>query len=125
MPQLDKLAYSTQIFWLLITFTSFYFVLLKNILPAILLNIKTRENLANNIVEENSSSSYEIKKANDTFTKINSDISERLDELTNKMSKELNKFYTYVPAFVSTTSDGTILQRLAVSRRINNRLITK
>jgi len=42
MPQFDKITFFNQIFWLLLIFSSFYFVLLKNFLPKISSVLKAR-----------------------------------------------------------------------------------
>lgn len=89
MPQLDKLTYFTQIFWLLITFTTFYFVILKNILPNILLNIKTRENLTNNMLSSNEAASGEINKANNNFVNINATITDKMQKVLTTMANKI------------------------------------
>lgn len=43
MPQFDKVTFFNQIFWVLLVFFSFYFVLLKQILPSLLMSVKTRK----------------------------------------------------------------------------------
>lgn len=48
MPQLDKITYSSQIFWCLITFSTIYVVLLRNVLPNIAKILKIRKKLINN-----------------------------------------------------------------------------
>jgi F0F1-type ATP synthase membrane subunit b/b' len=42
MPQLDKITFISQVFWLLIIFFSFYFIMFKNFIPYIGLIFKTR-----------------------------------------------------------------------------------
>jgi hypothetical protein len=124
MPQLDKLTYSTQIFWLLIFFTSFYFIILKNILPSILLNVKTRETIIDNLLASNSSSTVEIETVNQNFVKINNLILDKLDQFQKSVSSELNNSYNYVPLFIENTiqneeliNDGV---NINTSKKINN-----
>ncbi len=45
MPQFDKITFFNQIFWLLLTFSGFYFLILKNLLPALASGLKTRKKL--------------------------------------------------------------------------------
>jgi F0F1-type ATP synthase membrane subunit b/b' len=45
MPQFDKITFFNQIFWLLLTFSGFYFLVLKNLLPALASGLKTRKKL--------------------------------------------------------------------------------
>ena len=42
MPQFDKITFFNQIFWLILIFSSFYFILLKNFLPKIGSVLKAR-----------------------------------------------------------------------------------
>jgi len=42
MPQFDKITFFNQIFWLILIFSSFYFILLKNYLPKIGSVLKAR-----------------------------------------------------------------------------------
>ena len=43
MPQLDTLTYFTQVFWVFVTFTVFYAVCLRHILPGISRILKVRK----------------------------------------------------------------------------------
>lgn len=43
MPQFDKITFFNQIFWLIVTFSIFYFFILKNLLPALASGLKTRK----------------------------------------------------------------------------------
>lgn len=43
MPQFDKVTFFNQIFWVTLVFFTFYFVLLKQVLPALFLSLKTRK----------------------------------------------------------------------------------
>lgn len=65
MPQFDKITFFNQIFWLLLTFSVFYFLVLKNLLPALASGLKTRKKLvtflystASTGVESSSCKSY-------------------------------------------------------------------
>jgi hypothetical protein len=42
MPQFDKITFFNQIFWLILIFSGFYFILLKNFLPKIGSVLKAR-----------------------------------------------------------------------------------
>lgn len=45
MPQLDKLSFATQIFWLLVVFFFMYVILLRYILPNIYKILKIRKEI--------------------------------------------------------------------------------
>lgn len=49
MPQFDKITFFNQIFWFLLTFLSFYFVILKGLLPVLAASLKTRKKIINYI----------------------------------------------------------------------------
>jgi len=123
MPQLDKLTYSSQIFWLLIFFTSFYFIILKNILPSILLNIKTRETLINNLINSNSSSATEIESTNQNFVKINNKILDSVEEFQKLASTEANNSYSYVPLFINNSIQNEELNNDTINLQTTKGLI--
>ncbi len=45
MPQFDNVTFFNQIFWFLIIFLSFYFIVLKKLLPVLATTLKTRKKL--------------------------------------------------------------------------------
>lgn len=47
MPQLDTYMYVSQVFWLLVIFTTFYILILNNILPNIARTLKLRRKQIN------------------------------------------------------------------------------
>jgi hypothetical protein len=49
MPQFDNVTFFNQIFWFLIIFLSFYFIVLKKLLPVLATTLKTRKKLMNYI----------------------------------------------------------------------------
>jgi len=124
MPQLDILSYSTQIFWLLICFISFYFIVLKNILPAILLNIKVRENIINTIAQDNDASALEIKQVNETFIKSNLLVSDKLEDCIGVLTTEVQKHLKYIPIFVTIRANNEIItqttKEVFSSKKISN-----
>jgi F0F1-type ATP synthase membrane subunit b/b' len=50
MPQFDKITFFNQIFWFLIAFFSFYFLVLKSVLPVIAASLKTRKKIINSML---------------------------------------------------------------------------
>jgi F0F1-type ATP synthase membrane subunit b/b' len=56
MPQFDKITFFNQIFWFLLAFLSFYFVILKGLLPVLAASLKTRKKIINYISAAGSSS---------------------------------------------------------------------
>ena len=47
MPQFDKVTFFNQIFWFLLAFLSFYFIILKGLLPVLAASLKTRKKIMN------------------------------------------------------------------------------
>jgi len=113
MPQLDKLTYSTQIFWLLVSFTSFYFIILKHILPNILLNIKTRENMINSMLTGNTSASTEVKDSNEQFVHLSDRLIANVRETLSNVRSDLQTSQKNVQEF----------QNLLIADDISNTLI--
>ena len=56
MPQFDKITFFNQIFWFLLAFLSFYFIILKGLLPVLAARLKTRKKIINFISAAGSSS---------------------------------------------------------------------
>ena len=54
MPQFDKITFFNQIFWLIVIFSGFYFILLKNFLPKIssVLKARNKKLLKSNVLAE-------------------------------------------------------------------------
>lgn len=63
MPQFDKITFFNQIFWLILLFSTFYFIILKNFLPKIssVLKARTKKLIKGNSLTENSG--LEIEEA--------------------------------------------------------------
>jgi F0F1-type ATP synthase membrane subunit b/b' len=55
MPQFDKITFFNQIFWFLLAFFSFYFLVLKSVLPVIASSLKTRKKIINSMLSVSSS----------------------------------------------------------------------
>jgi F0F1-type ATP synthase membrane subunit b/b' len=62
MPQLDKLTFLSQLFWLIITFSSLYIVSVKWILPSVSTILKVRKTQLNNYEKQVSSLDTETQK---------------------------------------------------------------
>ena len=58
MPQLDKVSYFTQFFWLTLTITAFYITLLKFYLPTMTRVLKMREHKVS-LTQESNENTYE------------------------------------------------------------------
>lgn len=63
MPQFDKITFFNQIFWLTLSLLSFYFVVLKGLLPVLASSLKTRKKLVNYVFSVSSSPEISPKKS--------------------------------------------------------------
>lgn len=63
MPQFDKITFFNQIFWLTLSFLSFYFIVLKGLLPVLASSLKTRKKLVNYVFSASNSSETSSKKS--------------------------------------------------------------
>jgi hypothetical protein len=108
MPQLDNVTYLSQIFWCFITFSTLYFVLLKNILPNIAKVLKIRNRLLNyynnlfkNLNDINNS--YVLNKSTDLsnlFSFISKNITVFNNEYRNINNNEyLNNYLRNYPFY--------------------------
>ena len=85
MPQLDKVTYFTQVFWVLIIFLGFYVIVLEKILPSIAARLKTRKKITEFYIKLISSLNYE-KELMSYFSKQKLNINESKNLLTKMMS---------------------------------------
>jgi F0F1-type ATP synthase membrane subunit b/b' len=64
MPQFDKVTFFNQIFWFLLAFLTFYFVILKFLLPVLAASLKTRKKVMNFIFSASlANSESSVKKS--------------------------------------------------------------
>jgi hypothetical protein len=100
MPQLDKVTYSSQIFWCFITFSTLYFVLLRNILPKIAKVLEERKNLISNY--ENILNSFEKEEEQEnTINDINiistaTDLLKSIIKFDNSDIEYINNQHSFV-----------------------------
>lgn len=69
MPQFDKITFFNQIFWFLLAFLSFYFVLLKGLLPVLAASLKTRKKIIH-FISSASSASGELSSKRTYFKNL-------------------------------------------------------
>jgi hypothetical protein len=50
MPQFDTVTFFNQIFWFFSVFLSFYFIILKGLLPVVTTSLKTRKKLVHSLI---------------------------------------------------------------------------
>ncbi len=110
MPQLDTSVYVTQIFWLLVTFISFWLIMDKLVIPKIAEKIEERKRKYNDYIlkaEEinkkalETLNTYEKKLAvakNDAMKQINENeealasfISEKEEEISKKLKQKIDE----------------------------------
>ncbi len=105
MPQLDAITFSTQIFWLLILFVSFYFFVLKNILPNILLNLKVRQTTLNKLENNNTSLTTEVTLINNQVNKVNLNLSNSLNSYLENLNKLFLNHINYLTSVINNNKE--------------------
>ncbi len=105
MPQLDAITFSTQIFWLLILFVSFYFFVLKNILPNILLNLKVRQTTLNKLENNNTSLTTEVTLINNQVNKVNLNLSNSLNNYLENLNKLFLDHVNYLTSVINNNKE--------------------
>jgi hypothetical protein len=100
MPQFDSITFFNQIFWFLIVFLSFYFIVLKNLLPVLATTLKTRKKLINYILSvgsakiDNLLTKSSVKNVHANFKSCkNFYFSLDKDKLTLFETKKRNSFF--------------------------------
>lgn len=87
MPQLDKVTWFSQIFWLLIILGFFYFFCLKYILPTIVSTLKLRSKVLKRLqgtLAEGTDDSFLLQKGNRIIISIGVSKKRVLKELTQR-----------------------------------------
>ncbi|MFN7039161.1 MAG: hypothetical protein ACK4OM_06335 [Alphaproteobacteria bacterium] len=84
MPQLDPSSFISQIFWLAISFTILFFIVVKLIVPNILQIITER----NNIIENDLNKAEQAKINAETIEKLYKDSIENAHHKANKLIEE-------------------------------------
>ena len=106
MPQLDHFSFFSQVFWVLFSFTIFYFLNIRQILPAIgsILKVRRRvfqksqdtfekmqSNKTNNLVVESHTEFFALTKTFATFSFLTSDLKTNFLLVSNPSSSILVK----------------------------------
>jgi len=74
MPQLDKLSYAAELFWLLLVLTVLYVFLLRWVLPTLAVTLKIRGQLVSNLVSAGSALNKEMWVIQAQQNKLASDL---------------------------------------------------
>lgn len=95
MPQLDFTTYSSQIFWLIICFTTLYFFVSKIILPRIAQIINERNLIIDEDLEKAKKLEEKISELNSKNEELKKDANkkyqQKIEEALKKASKEREK----------------------------------
>ena len=104
MPQLDTYMYLSQVFWLLVLFTTFYILVLNNILPNISRVLKLRRK---RISSEGSSV---LSEEHNTVMTTTSDVLETsLKDSTTFLSNVRTSSSTWLEVSVEEANEKTLL----------------
>ena len=129
MPQLDKLTFLSQFFWLCIVYFGFYLILVKHFLPRVNRILKIRSMKMNSA---SGSALFEIKQENDgiqnirdqfvpdalkesrhffmeSYQNTHSWLSKVIEDINKNQLQEMNKVY------ISSVSDLSIGQLLIIN----------
>lgn len=134
MPQLDKVTFLSQFFWLLFFYIGFYFLILKFFLPKMSLILKLRKNKlagsqnnVNSLMQENQKvrTNYETlfntalttsKSAfNANFKRIEKWLNDTVENTEKKHYQSLNKTY------ILSVGENSLSQNLAFSKFKNEK----
>lgn len=93
MPQLDHFSFFSQVFWVLFFFTTFYFLNLRQILPAIAAILKVRRRV--------------LQKSQDTF-----------DSMQSSKTTSILESHTEFFAFTKTFSSVSLVSVFGLARSL-------
>ena len=142
MPQLDTSVYITQIFWLLITFISFWFIMDKLLVPKIAEKIEERKRKYNDYIlkaEEinkkalNTLNIYEkelavarndaLKQINANETELENFVREKEDEINERLKKQMaeneKKLAVEMDKALAKVDDASINIAWAIAERLD------
>ena len=106
MPQFDKITFFNQIFWFLLAFLTFYFIILKSLLPVLAASLKTRKKIVNFIFLAGASASENASKKSysknlQKFLKVYKDLFSSLAQKKTSLS-EISKTNLLTQTFFSS-----------------------
>jgi len=90
MPQLDISTYSSQLFWLFVTFSVFLFISVFFIVPRFNRNIESRDNQIAKEGEESESNRF---KATEILSSVNKRFESVKSEINDKTRNEKNRIF--------------------------------
>jgi F0F1-type ATP synthase membrane subunit b/b' len=105
MPQLDTYMYFSQVFWLLVTFTVFYILILNNILPNIARVLKLRRKQIS--AGEGSTINEEHKAVMSTTSGV---LESSLNDSTTFLSNVRNSSSDWLEASLKEANEKTLLE---------------
>jgi hypothetical protein len=109
MPQLDKVTFLSQFFWLCIVFVSLYLILVKNFLPKLARIVKVRQAL---VLENNQLVQARLNEKSEGEETHNVVVGEEFATLCDRSTYSL---VDYADKLKMIKSDGLILWKLSES----------
>jgi len=109
MPQFNVNTFPSQLFWLIITFSTLYFIVLFILLPRIRENIRLRKNKVSNDLERAESIKNEVENMIQTYES-------KINEAKNKANDILKKS-------IKKQSDDYSSQINLIKKQIENKLL--
>lgn len=90
MPQFDTTCFSTQIFWMLITFTAMFIVVWKVALPLLKATVDARQNQLENLIKQTEDLKSEAELCQKEYDATNVKKHEKCMEILRATQNEIN-----------------------------------
>jgi len=103
MPQLDKVTFYSQVFWLLITFFSLHYIFLKEVLPSIAASLKYRHHILN------------------SYSKVRNELTSESSRITELQKNTISLPLTQMHNYVAVTNEYV---ETLMMRELSNSLYT-
>ncbi|MCQ2914145.1 MAG: hypothetical protein MJ247_03015 [Alphaproteobacteria bacterium] len=90
MPQFDTTCFSTQIFWMLVTFTAMFLVVWKVALPLLKATVDARQNQLEKLIKQTEDLKSEAELCQKEYDATNEQKHEKCAEIVKAAQEEIN-----------------------------------
>lgn len=140
MPQLDIAWFSSQIFWLIVTFAFLYLLLSRSVLPRIHTVMESRQNKITHDIDRAEQLRNEAEEARETYERALKDSRAKAQSLITEsaalmekssnarhaeLDKKLNKQLAEAEAGIATAKSDALAKLAPVSKELTQHIVEK
>ncbi len=126
LPQLDVSTYSSQIFWLVLTFAALYLLVSRSALPRIHEVVSKRKHCIERDIQKAEQLSDDARKAEVSYIQVQQDARDKADALISQALQQAeenkearnNQTDVQISAMLSESEQALVSQRLEVQHKL-------